>query len=83
MKRAMKRIVTAVALVGGIWMFAAQHVDATTAKSSHHQTTCHQIRSALQSGKSMKEVEKELKVSSKHVRQCQQQKTTTAANPQR
>lgn len=83
MKGAMKRIVTAAAMVAAVWMFAAGHVDATMAKSTHHQTSCPQIRAALRNGKSTKQVEKELKVSSKHVRQCQQQKNTASANPQR
>ncbi|MFN8644617.1 MAG: hypothetical protein U0802_24245 [Candidatus Binatia bacterium] len=80
MRHVTQRLVTAAAMVTAIWMFAAEHSDATMAQASHHQTTCHQIRAALESGKSMQAVEKELKVSSKHIRQCQQQKTSATAN---
>ena len=79
----MKRMVTAAALVAAVWMFAAGHVDATTTKASHHESTCKKINAALDSGQSMKSVEKEFKVSSKHVHQCQEQKTASAAHPQR
>ena len=78
----MKRMVTAAALVAAVWMFAAGHVDATTTKS-HHESTCKKINAALDSGQSMKSVEKEFKVSSKTVHQCQEQKTASAAHPQR
>jgi ABC-type phosphate/phosphonate transport system substrate-binding protein len=76
----MKRMVTAAALVAAVWMFAAGHVDATTTKSTHHESTCKKINAALDSGQSMKSVEKEFKVSSKHVHQCQEQKTASQAH---
>ena len=79
----MKRIVTATALVAAVWMFAAGHVDATTTKSTHHESTCKKINAALESGQSMKSVEKQFKVSSKTVHKCQEQKTASAAHPQR
>ena len=69
----MKRIITATALVAAIWMFAAGHVDATTTKSTHHESTCKKINAALASGQSMKSVEKQFKVSSKTVHTCQEQ----------
>jgi hypothetical protein len=79
----MKRTITALALVAAVWMFAAGHVDATTTKSTHHESTCKKINAALESGQSMKSVEKQFKVSSKRVHQCQEQKTASAAHPQR
>jgi ABC-type phosphate/phosphonate transport system substrate-binding protein len=79
----MKRMVTAAALVAAVWMFAAGHVDATTTKGSHHESTCKKVNAALDSGQSMKAVEKQFKVSSKTVHKCQEQKTASAAHPQR
>jgi hypothetical protein len=78
----MKRLVTAAALVAAMWFVAAGHVDATTSKT-HHQSTCSKINAALQSGASMKSVEKEFKVSRSRINQCQQQKTASTAHSRR
>lgn len=75
----MKRLVTTAAVMAALWMVAAGHVEATTSKSSHHQSTCSKINAALQSGQSMQSVEKQFKVSRSHVRHCQEQKTASTA----